>query len=52
MCVCVCVCAKAIYIYIYIYIYIINNKYILDIYMFNPWKIVCDPGFHVLQKTP
>ena len=29
------------------------NKYILDIYISNPWKIVCDdPGFHgVFCKT-
>ena len=38
--VCVCVC-----IYIYIYIMIIN-KYILDIYIFYPWKIFCHLRFH------
>ena len=35
--------------HIYIYIYII---YILDMYMFNPWKIFCNPAFHeVFCKT-
>ena len=33
-----------IYVYIHIYIYVMN-KYILDIYIFNSWNIVCNPGF-------
>ena len=49
-----CVVCNNIYIYIYIYIYIIMiiNKYILDIYIINPWKIFCNPRFHeVFCKT-
>ena len=31
---------------------IIINKYISDIYMFNSWNMICDPGFHgVFCKT-
>ena len=40
------------YIYIYIYIYIYNIFHGLYIYIFNPWKIFCNPGFHeVFCKT-
>ena len=29
----------------------IINKYILDIYIFNPWKISCDLRFPEVYKT-
>ena len=36
---------------IYIYIYNNDNKYILDVYIFNPWKIFCDLMFHEVLKS-
>ena len=46
VCVCVCICV-CIYIYIHTHIYTHTYEYLYT-YMYYIYKIVCDPGFHLV----